>query len=194
MQPQNELAAISKRSGSPHEGMIRKWLAVFAENASKEVSPGLLGVWLQAFAAVEPSVLEAAFRKTLASWRITQIPPVGEIMQHITEANTTVLELSAERAWSVALRSAHDLGNDYEIASAKEPEDQALVAGVRAAGGWRWIAQCSDEQLVWAKKTFLDIYEKHKNAPEILQLASGEDAETFRKLFAQLGERKALPQ
>ena len=172
MEPKNELAGTSKPPDSC-EAVVRKWVVVFGENCSKEVSPALVNVWIEAFRGVEPRALEAAFRRTLLSWRITQIPPIGEIMSHIETAKGIRKDLDAENAWQEALDYAGDLGNDYRIESAQEPDDEAIMAGVRAAGGWHWISQCSEEQLVWAKKNFLEIYAKHKDLPEIMMLTEG---------------------
>lgn len=191
MEQRSELAATSKPSDS-YEVVVRKWLAVIAENGSKEISPGLVSVWIEAFRGIPIRVLESALKKTLETWRISQIPPIGEILSHIQTANELAEDLGAEKAWEEALRHAQDLGNDYLIASAKEPDDEAMMAGVRAAGGWHWISQCSEEQLIWAKKTFREICAKHKAAPELLRLATTPEGEELRKQIAAIAQRKQL--
>jgi hypothetical protein len=191
MQPsaQNRTSALPDSSE-----FIRKWLVIFAENASKEFSPALVSVWLEAFKGIERETLEAAFKETLRTWRIAALPPIGEIMSNIRAANKLALDLSSEKVWQYALDLAEDLGCDYRIERARKPEEPILLAAVRAAGGWRYISQCSEEQLVWARKTFIEIYEKHKNAPQVLLMATTPEGKKLQKQIAEIAAIKTIPQ
>jgi hypothetical protein len=171
-----------------YEQFIREWVVTFAENASKEVSPALVSLWVRAFRGIPRESLLAAFQETIRTWRITQMPPVGEILSHIAAAEKVLEDLDAEEAWQRALTLAKDLGNDYSVESVREPDDETLLSAVRAAGGWRYLAQCSEKELVWAKKAFIEQYARKQKEPYALALAGSEP----RKLLRAITEKKAI--
>ena len=161
MQPQSALAGISKHSDSLYGELIRKWLVIFAENASKEISSGLLSVWLESFRGIELPVLEAAFQATLNSWRITQIPPAGEIHAHIKRASSLVDQVEAEKAWQGLLRYVEKYVNPDMLNGLYRdapPLPELVDYASRAAGGLCWLATCPPERIEWARRNFLEVY------------------------------------
>lgn len=149
-------------------------------------------LWCEGLSDLSAPVAEAALQKTLrecAFWPVK----VADIRKHVERADTTLASLEAENAWQKALAVAQDFGCDYSIASAKQIDDPALDAALRAAGGCRWVASCPQDQLPWAKKTFLEVYAKHKALPEVAQLCSRKDSPAIAEAIHNLAERKSLP-
>ena len=200
--------AETSKTSQAHSDLIKKWLMVFGEVYGKEVTTSLTRIWFAALSGVESSALNRACEKTSKESRF--FPTPAEVLSHIKNANEVLSDLEAEKDWQKSLRYAQDLGCDYAIESAKGPNDPVLEAAVRAAGGWRWIAGCCTEELQWAKKKFIEIWKKHKAAPELYALCSkpldlkmlldsdhplesDEDAAIFERAMGQQTEDKVLP-
>lgn len=178
------------------ESLVSEWVAKLAINAGASLDAKTQAVykalWIEGLGDLSPDILRAAFQKTLrecAYWPVK----VADIRKHVISADTMLAGLEAENAWQKALAVSQDFGCDYSIASAKEIDDPALDAALRAAGGCRWLATCPDKELPWAKKIFLNVYAKHKALPEVAQLCSRKDSPALSEAIHALAERKSLP-
>jgi len=177
------------------ESLISEWVAKLAINAGASLDAKTQAVykslWLEGLGDLSPDVLRVAFQKTLrecAYWPVK----VADIRKHVISADSSLAVLEAENAWQKALSVAQDFGCDYSIASARKIDDPALDAAMRAAGGCRWLATCPQDQLPWAKKTFMDVYAKYKALPEIARLNSRQEYASIGEVIHALGERKSL--
>ena len=170
--------------------LIREWLFRFGLNFGKDVVP-LLPLWQEQLGGIEPATLHCLFECALRTCKF--FPTIAEILENIKRSDAALVDLEGEDAWQKALALAHDFGCDYSIASAKENEDPALNAGLRAAGGCRWLATCTDEQLSWAKKIFLEVYAKHRALPEMAPFCSHKDSPVLREVIEPLAQQKSFP-
>lgn len=189
MQPTNALAATSKPSDSRYEELVRKWLAVFAENASKEVSSGQKNLWIEAFRGIEIEVLDAAFRRTLDTWRITQIPPIGEVKSHILAAQEAAQEVEIEKKWDRLVDYVQRYVNpDFVngLASDAPSLSPKMEFAAKAAGGLGWLATCPTDRIEWARRNFIGAYKAARELEVSDLLLTGEEA---KKLLASLTEK-----
>jgi hypothetical protein len=170
-------------------GWLRVWTRIYqhspldvdGEAEKREVVAAYAGV----LDGLTPQQLDAACR--LATKACKFFPTPADIVEHIENAQVVVERVAGEKAWARVLELAPDFGCDYRIASAREPNDAALLFAARAAGGWRYIATCSERDLQFARKTFLEAYDRMKRLPEARRVL--EPAQE-RALLAEINRRE----
>jgi hypothetical protein len=185
--------AITSPSPKPQgcsqtEQLAREWAVTFAELYSvslRDRGPRFVALWVSALADLAPEVLDTACRKAMKSCRF--FPTPAEIRGSVQTANDTVQDLETEQAWHTALdyveRWFHpDLG-----ISRRAPRLPLKIEhAIRGAGGWHWLWGCPEDQLPWAKKSFIAAYvnitdlEKHQE----LMPHGAEARELLRRLSA----------
>lgn len=184
--PMNALETISpRRAYSQTERLARQWMVTFAELfcvSLKDRGPRSVDLWVSALADLEPQILEAACRRAMQICKF--FPTPAEIRAAIERPEAMALQLEAENAWHRTLcwisRYYHpDLGIDR---NAPELAPQ-MIHALRAAGGFRWIEECSDEKLVWVKKAFLADYQVISEIGRVEHLLSDGRA---KEILAQL--------
>jgi hypothetical protein len=156
-------------AGRTSEEIIREWIARFATNCGQVLSEARVLLWLDEFSRVEPERLEAAFGAVMRSHAINTIPQVGEIHALLDRVEQLGGEAEAEDAWAFALNYATkhyhpDLGVDRRAPELQPKIERAIIA----AGGLRWLWGCPEEQLQWAKKSFVASL---KNSAELERVA-----------------------
>jgi hypothetical protein len=143
-----------------------------------EINPLLVPLWIEALSGWRIDLTEAAFRKLIQTFEPTsacKFPSpahVLKLLEHRAEVN---LEDEAETEWQSLLQKieAHyhpDVG--WRGPKLSSRSDHAA----KAASGIHYISQCSEGDLVWAKKRFIECYlrdEKMQSedfSPEMKQL------------------------
>lgn len=100
-------------------------------------------------------------------------------------------DLSAERAWQKLLRYINEWVNpDINFSNKPELLDPIRRAA-NAAGGLNWLRECSSDELQWAKKRFLEFYDRMVLLEKDKVLI--EDP-TIRGMFEELGRNMAIPE
>jgi hypothetical protein len=144
------------------EKLISEWIVRFAVNANKPLDAVAQAVyvatWTEAFADVETARLKAAFIACIRSLTFRTMPTIGDILKHLTQAESNAAQFAAEERWQYVLRYKRehfhpDLRN-YKPPKLDERTDHAL----HVAGGLAGISQSDTNQLVWRKKAFIEAY------------------------------------
>ncbi|MGC1107111.1 MAG: hypothetical protein WA876_11280 [Candidatus Acidiferrales bacterium] len=182
--PQNALATTSKPPASPSNLLARKWIVVFGELFAREITPELVSAWCMLLGDIEPRLLDQACDRTARTCKF--FPTVADVRAQLDQAAATAFELDAERAWHELLawvkRFFHpDLG----VTCSAPQLDPAIEFAARAAGGFRWLETCSESELQWAKKRFVEALSRQNKAGETAQLlGDGEAKRALRILKA----------
>lgn len=139
--------------------LIREWLAKFALNADKELTPQTVAVyealWLEGFSDLSNDVLVAAFRKTLQACKFWPVK-VADVRERIEQMEVSAVNLQAEAKWQQVLSYALSTSPDYASRPVRFKEQTS--AAIRAAGGLSWIRDCEQSELQWAKKRFVESF------------------------------------
>jgi hypothetical protein len=164
------LATISEAHSTPCEtqrrSLLRHWLGVFALNAGQALDGDALSVyvtlWAEGFADLSDDVLEAAFRKTLATCKYWPLK-VADVREHVERAEDSRAEDEWQRLLEYVRRHVNaDLGMAH---APKLPADIAHAAA--AAGGLYFLESCATDELQWAKKRFLEDLTRQRKAGDI---------------------------
>lgn len=188
------LATISESRSKQCEpqrrnSLFRHWLGVFALNAGQALDTDTLSVyvtlWLEAFADLSDDVLEGAFRKTLATCKFWPVK-IADVREHVERAEDS----RAEDEWQNTLEYCRRHVNaDLGMAGAPTlPADIAHAAA--AAGGLYFLESCSTDDLVWAKKRFLEDLSRQRKAGDIIACLPDSP---LGKLLEAAAPRFALP-
>lgn len=160
-------------------------------NAGQALDADTLSVyvtlWLEGFADLPNAVLEAALKKTLLTCKFWPVK-IADVRTHVESAE----DCRAEEEWHRALAYAREWCHpDGIIAFGATrpilPSD--IDHAIRAAGGGRFLWGCSEEQLIWAKKAFLEDLKRQRNAGHIAPLLGPSE---FRKVLSEAGKRATL--
>jgi hypothetical protein len=181
----NALSAISKPRASCSD-IARQWLVKFGEICQREVTPALAQIWDKQLCDIPPDLLERACNQVAKTWTSSFLPTPGNIRAVIDQADARGFDLKAEEAWQFALeyctRSYHP---DVGVSRCAPELPTAIEHAIRAAGGIHFIYNCSDEQLVWAKKRFTeDFATVHEMSNDERLLTDGEARGILRRITA----------
>ncbi len=144
------------------------------------------------FADAEPTALALAVaRCTDECLRFPVFADVLSRMGPSQQSSAALTAEEAEQAWQHYLDYARENGNLPEGARTGRSGLTAKQrhAG-RVAGGINYVESCSADDLVWARKRFIEAYERYQvvEAEGIASLP-----EQFRQAFGALAESKGLP-
>lgn len=167
----------------------RSPLDVVDEAAKREVVAAYAGM----LSDLTAEQLDAACR--LAGRSCKFFPTPADIMEHVQKADKAGAELEAETAWHQALEYARrwyvpDFGLDRRAPELPPATEQAI----RAAGGFRLLESCSESDLVWARKRFLESFGRIGELERSgLMLTRGEAKRVLAQLATGTDTPKALP-
>lgn len=91
-------------------------------------------------------------------------PKPANIMKFITgttKQNEQALEDKAELAWHVIEGEIRRIGSYGSL----KMEDKQALAAVQALGGWKHICSLTSDQMVWAHKEFISVYQNYERTP-----------------------------
>jgi len=117
-----------------------------------------LSTWADGFADIEPERLRAAFIACLRSHTFKTIPTIADVRKHLSRAEEDASTLEAEKKWErVRETIQREYNPDIPHRFSARISERTMTA-IRAAGGMEWIRGCSQDQLVWCKKAFIESY------------------------------------
>jgi hypothetical protein len=176
-----------KTDGSRHPSSIeiaRQWLVKFAALTGKAADPVLFSIWSEQLSDIPPDRLNGACDRLMKTWRYPNLPMPGDVRAQLDGADEKGFELEAANAWQDLLlwieRYYHP---DIGVPRGAPALPGAVEHACRAAGGFRWIARCGEDELVWARKTFLGAYINVYQTGEIKHLLSRGEA---RRILSQI--------
>jgi hypothetical protein len=153
--PKNVLATISARRVSADE-VARQWLVKFAEICQREVTPQLSAIWANQLSDLAPDLLDHACDRLAKVWTSTFLPTPGAVRAQIDNASARASELNAEIEWQNLLAWIHEnFFPDTGIRRNAPQLSPAVLHAARTAGGFAFLERCRQEDLVFARRTFL---------------------------------------
>jgi hypothetical protein len=188
---ENKLAVISQsttQKPSASDALVREWLFRFGVNFEKDVAP-VLPLWLEAFGGLKPETLEPLFRKALNTCKF--FPKIADILEHAEQAKANAEEEAAAQKWTqvreyIRLHYNPDLRPQQPSGPRISERTQRAI---NAAGGLPYLSECIADDLVFARKRFIESYlrwdELHQ---EQFLLPDGE----IKNLLAAFSDTKAL--
>ena len=152
------------------------------EPFSGEITPLLVGAWCQLLGDLTARELENACIQVARTCRF--FPTVGDIRAQLDRANARGFELKAEFAWQTLLDWVQqNLFPDTGIRRGAPRLEPTIEHAAKAAGGIHFIQRCSEEQLVWCRKTFLAAHKNVHEAEQAQHLLSDSEA---KKILSSL--------
>lgn len=91
-------------------------------------------------------------------------PKPANIMKFITgttKQNEQALEDKAELSWHVIEGEIRRIGSYGSL----KMEDKQALAAVQALGGWKHLCTLTNDQMVWAHKEFISVYQNYERTP-----------------------------
>jgi hypothetical protein len=174
------------------DSLVRHWLVRLAALYDCELSSVVYTIWTETLMDQSLDVLAPAFRKLERTFKPTAAAPFpvpAHLLDLITSARAAAIADEAESAWQSLLeqvqRQYHpDLGW-------KGPSlDPRIDHAARAAGGVHWIWECSEGDLVWCKKRFIECCLRDEQLAEDHVLLSGLPG--IFPLIESVAEKKSL--
>ena len=151
----------SDPTSTPKDSLINEWLSRFAVNAGTPLDDKTRAIyrsmWRDGFADVEADRLKAAFVACLRSHTFKTIPTIGDVRQHLSQAESNASESEAAQKWDTVLAYALSLSPDYSPKNPR-PISERTQRAINAAGGLTFIRECDAAALTWARKRFLESY------------------------------------
>ena len=151
---------LQRPSGSTNrDSLIREWVLRFQVNAGQNLTPehanSVVALWTDSFSDLTDSVLEAAFQKTIKSCKFW--PKVADVREHLDRANSNHAEEQAALAWQ-KVRNYIRLDYHPDLSSCRPRFSERVRRAINAAGGLADLSECSGENLVFARKRFIESY------------------------------------
>jgi hypothetical protein len=150
------------------DNLISDWLTRLALNSGVALEPGTRAVyvklWTESFADLDDAPLTVAFQRTMLTWRSEfgkagKLPTVGDIRGHLDATAKKELASRADLQWQKLLdyiRRYYWADGPWQHKAPKLPEKVRVACN--AAGGFAQLNECSRDDLVWAKKSFVESY------------------------------------
>jgi hypothetical protein len=174
---------MQPRSDLQTESLIKEWLFRFGVNFEKDVAP-YLPLWLEAFGAMNPQVLLRLFQRAMRACKFW--PTVAEILAPLETAQ----EGNYEEKWQAILEYCEKWVNrDVSNMRGKPQLPADIDHAARAAGGLYYLESCSVDDLVWAKKRFIEDLERQRKTGDIAGFLPGSE---LRELLAATAPRFEL--
>jgi hypothetical protein len=140
---------------------------VFALNAGQPLDPDALSVyvtlWLEGFADLSDAMLEAAFKKTLATCKFWPVK-IADVREHVESAEDS----RAEDEWHNLLEYCRKWVNrDTARDDPPPPLPPEIEHAARAAGGVYDLESCSEHDLIFAKQRFIEDLTRQRKTGDI---------------------------
>lgn len=153
--------ATSKSQGS-RQATIRQFLALSCEAFGKELTAPLVRVWEVATEVIPEDILPVALIRCIRECTRFPVPADAIARSKPTERETKALnDESAEQAWQRALAWSMQKGNLPHGASPTGALSERERHALRVCGGANRVESCSQDQLVWVRKLFIEAFQRH---------------------------------
>jgi hypothetical protein len=147
---------ISKQPVSSSDA-IRQFLVKAGEVYGRQITAPLTSIWIEALASYRVEVLEGLFRQVFANCKF--FPTPADVLEPMKKAEEAGAPLTAELKWHSVLDYCRCFVTPDIPIPARAPKiSERTMTAIRAAGGLQWIESCPREDLVWAKKAFIESY------------------------------------
>ena len=161
--PSSALVTICEPPGSSIEELVRQRVIRLAELIRKDgaaypLTPALVNLWVDVFvrAQIAPERIEGAFDKAEKQRKFWPTP--AEVLGFISNAEDHSAEERAAQKWSEVLRySRQDYHPDLRNHRGRPISDRTRRA-IAAAGGLAYLSECTGDDLVFARKRFIEAY------------------------------------
>jgi hypothetical protein len=197
MESKNSVATISQPPISEQpvssSDAIRQFLVKAGEVYGRAITAPLVSIWIEELGAYPVEQLDGMFRHILRTWKPEYgktFPVIAEVLQPMDVAAKNELASRADLEWQKLLdyiRRYYWADGPWQHKAPKLPEK--VRVSCNAAGGFAWLNECSRDDLVWAKKGFVESYIawEEMNKDQWL-LPEG----TLRNLLLEASSEKAL--
>jgi hypothetical protein len=116
-----------------------------------------VAIWIEALASYRVEILDGLFRQTFTNCKF--FPTPADVLEPMKKAGEAGAPLAAEKKWSDVLEYCRLFVTPDIPVPARAPKiGERTMTAIRAAGGLQWIESCSRDDLVWAKKAFIESY------------------------------------
>lgn len=158
----------------------------------KEITRQYANLWIDNLKGVDPKLIAAAFERIERTFSPTAACPfpvpthVWDILEAVRKNESKV---STEESWTKALDWVQrDYHPDIKFSDSRKL-DEKLIRALKAAGGAEHISGCSQEELQWSKKRFVEAYDSMSNLErDEFFLTDGE----AKKVLGKLGPSDVL--
>ena len=176
---------------SAQDLLIRKWFATLTENFDYVPSDSLVKIWIAGLRDLDSQTLSRAFDKILKTWKPEfgrKFPVIADVRSCIDKARSVLTAQAAEDIWQDALEACmHQYHPDCGWSG---PRLSARVArAIAAANGVHYLCTCSEDDLVWAKKRFVECYLRAEEIEDWGDFLPSPE----RPLYEAFCESKSLP-
>jgi len=163
-----------------------QWILKFAAITGKVAERIQQDIWVEALSDIPAHRLNAACKRLMESWRLPNLPLPGDVRAQLEGADDKAFKLTAEAEWQKLLSWIRDnYFLDIGIRCGAPRLSPAVEHAARAAGGYHFLERCSEEELVWARKTFLATYKNvHETGQVEHLLGNGEAKKILGRLTA----------
>ena len=191
---QKSTAKCSSETQERRDSTVKAWLIRLSATFPRELPPEIFSVWIRALSDLRLETIEAAFaqiEKTFKPTSACTFPVPGHVRELVITANAGLLESEAETAWQKTMRviAKHYCGADIGWDRHAAPLIGRVDHAARAAGGVPFLATCAEEELVWAKKRFIECYLRDENLPEWEQFGMPRE---LLQIVADIAKKKEL--
>ena len=170
-----------EHSDSRTSQLIREWLFRFGVEHKEDIAPRL-PLWLEQLGGIDPQTLQDLFERAMRTCKF--FPKIAEILEPLDSSERA----NYEDEWQALLDYCKQWVHP-DIAFSRAPElPPEIDHAARAAGGVYFLRECSQDELGWRKKAFLEDLERQRKTEGFPQLPS-----ELRKLIAEAGCPKLLP-
>lgn len=161
-----------------------QWIVKFAAITGKAAERVQQDIWAEALNDIPPERLNAACERLMRTWRFPNLPLPGDVRAQLETADEKGFDLEAEAEWQKLLAWIRDnYFPDVGIRHGATQLSAVVQHAARTAGGFHYIERCSEEDLVWCRKTFLAAYKNVHETGQVEHLLGNREA---RRILAQL--------
>lgn len=169
---------------------IKKWLVALSAAYQFVIPPELPGVWAAALGDIPLDALDEAFRTLLRTWKPDfgrKFPAPADVLSLLDLAEDS----RAEDEWQALLEYCQKWVNRDTARDCPPPRlPDDIERAACAAGGVYYLEACSEENLKWAKRLFLEDLTRRRKVKDIAPLLPSSDV---GKLLAKSAARFSLP-
>jgi len=162
---------------------LAKWLTIFGEHYSKEISAANAAIYQRALAELTVEELEMACLECLKECRF--MPTVADILAKCRRAESDNTNESADQEWDLLTSNLHLIDWQQKcLRGTGEPPIQfslAAQAAIRACGGFEGIYYTKPEYMSHLRRIFMDNYSVAVGR-EARQLTQGETKELLEQV------------
>jgi hypothetical protein len=161
-----------------------QWIVKFAAITGKAAERVQQDIWADALSDIPAERLNAACEQLMRTWRLPNFPLPGDVRAQLETADEKGFDLEAEAEWQKFLAWIREnYFPDVGIRRGAPRLSSVVQHAARGAGGFHFIERCSEEELVWCRKTFLAAYKNVHETGQVEHLLGNREA---RRILAQL--------